>query len=257
MNPNVNELYTYLTESIPTSLSCDWDNDGLMVASDGKRTVNKILLALDVSGNVIAEAKARGCDAVISHHPLIFKSIKSVNDSDTTSEIVISAVKDDIAVMSFHTRLDALDGGVNDVLATMIGVKNTANFGPFGEEIGRLGSLDREMTAKDLALHVKNVLGADAVRLTDSGNNVNKVAVLGGGGKDYVIPAARAGADILVTGEIGYNTAVIAADLGISVIEAGHYFTEAPVLAMLESLIARKFPKIVFEYTVSNPTVTL
>lgn len=257
MNPNVKELYAYLSESIPTSLSCEWDNDGLMVASDGSRTVNKILLALDVSKNVIAEAKSLGCDTVISHHPLIFKPMKSVNEADTTSEIVISAVRDGIAVMSFHTRLDALRGGVNDVLSELIGVKDATEFGPSGEQIGRLGTLDSEMTAKALALHVKNVIGADAVRLTDSGKPVTKVAVLGGGGKDYVVPAAYAGADVLITGEIGYNTAVIAADLGISVIEAGHYFTEAPVLAMLESLIARKFPDVAFEHAASNPTVTL
>lgn len=257
MNPNVNELYAYLASNIPSTLSCDWDNDGLMVASDGKRTVNKILLALDVSKKVIAEAKERGCDAVISHHPLIFKPMKSVNEADPTAEIVISAVRDGIAVMSFHTRLDALRGGVNDVLSELIGVKETSDFGPAGEEIGRIGTLDAETSARELALHVKNVLGADAVRLTDSGRPVRKVAVLGGGGKDYVIPAARAGADVLVTGEIGYNTAVIAADLGISVIEAGHYFTEAPVLTMLESLIARKFSNIAFEHAVSNPTVTI
>lgn len=257
MNPNVKELYAYLSESIPTSLSCDWDNDGLMVASDGNRTVNKILLALDVSKAVIAEAKRRGCDAVISHHPLIFKPMKSVNEADPTAEIVISAVRDGIAVMSFHTRLDALRGGINDVLSEAIGVKETTDFGPVCEEIGRLGTLEDETAAKKLALHVKNVLGADAVRLTDAGKPVRKVAVLGGGGKDYVVPAARAGADVLITGEIGYNTAVIAADLGISVIEAGHYFTEAPVLAMLESLISRKFSDVAFERAVSNPTVTL
>lgn len=257
MNPNVNELYAYLSANIPSSLSCDWDNDGLMTAVKGGSTVNKVLLSLDVSKKVIEKAKELGCDAVISHHPLIFKPMRSVTEADPTAEIVIFSIVEGVAVMSFHTRLDALDGGVNDVLANVIDVKNTKNFGPAGEEIGRIGTLDTETSAKDLALRVKNALGADAVRLTDSGRNVRTVAVLGGGGKDYVIPAYLAGADVLVTGEIGYNTAVIAADLGISVIEAGHYFTEALVLPMLESLILREFPGITVEYENSNPSVTL
>ncbi len=258
MNPTVNELYAFLNEKIPSALSCEWDNDGLMVASDGSREVKKILLTLDVSKKTLNMAKARGCDAVISHHPLIFKPLKSVTEADTTADIVISAVKSDVAVMSFHTRLDALSGGVNDALCELIGVTDTVPFGPEGEKIGRLGTLSFEATAETLALSVKAALGADAVRLTaqDKSKSVKKIAVLGGGGKDFVLPAVRAGADVLITGEIGYNTGVTAEDAELAVIEAGHYFTEAPVLERLRSMIAEAYPSVSFEFFVSNPTQT-
>ncbi len=259
MNPTVNELYSFLNEQIPQSLSCDWDNDGLMVAANGEKQVGKILLALDVSQKTLETAKNLGCDAVISHHPLIFKPLRSVTESDTTSDIVISAIKSEIAVMSFHTRLDALSGGVNDTLASGLGIVDIEDFGPAGEEIGRIGTLETETNVKEFALSVKEYLAADAVRVTpsDMTKPVRRVAVLGGSGKDYVISAVRAGADVLVTGEIGYNTAVMAEDLGLAVIEAGHFFTENPVLGALEAMISSKYPEIVIEYTNSNPTVTL
>ncbi len=257
MIPNVNELYRYLNEKIPMSLSCDWDNDGLMVAADGNRKVNKILLTLDVTKDVVKVAKELSCDVIISHHPLIFKPLASVNDSDSTSEIVICSLLNGISVMSFHTRLDALKDGVNDVLAERIGVKDASEFGPEDEEIGRIGVLDGEMTPTDFALKVKDVLGADSVKLTDANKPVKTVALLGGRGKDYVLPAKLAGADVFVTGEITYNTAVTAKDSGISVIEAGHYFTEVPVLDFLEKLIEQAFPTVTVERAVSNPTVTL
>ncbi len=258
-NPNVNELYSYLDSEISSSLSCDWDNDGLMVASCGEKTVDRVLLTLDVSKKALKTAKELGCDAVISHHPLIFKPLKSVTEKDSTADIVITAVKEEIAVMSFHTRLDAADGGVNDALSEVIGVRDTECFGPSGEEIGRIGMLKEELDLKKFALFVKSALGADSVRVTaaDPTKKVRKIAVLGGSGKDYVIPAACMGADVLVTGEIGYNTAVTAEDLGIAVIEAGHFFTENPVLSVLRSMISVKYPDILFEYVNSNPTLTL
>lgn len=257
ISPNVNELYAYLNEKIPSSLSCDWDNDGLMVAVNCDRKINKILLALDVTENIVSQAKDMGCDTIISHHPLIFKPLSSLNISDTTARIALACANNDIAVMSFHTRLDAIKGGVNDVFAELIGVRDTSEFGPDGEEIGRIGDLEYETNSKELALRIKKILGADSIRLTDANKPVKKVALLGGSGKDYVIPAKLAGADAFITGEINYNTGVIARDYGISIIEAGHYFTEAPVLNFIKDLIQREFPSIQIEFAVSNPTITL
>lgn len=256
-SPNVNELYCYLNEKIPSSLSCDWDNDGLMVAANCDRKVNKILLALDVSEKIVSKAKELGCDTIISHHPLIFRPLSSLNTSDPTARIAIDCAVNNIAVMSFHTRLDALVGGVNDVLAELIGLRDTSEFGPTGEEIGRIGDLEHDTTSMQLALQLKKILGADSIRLTDANKPVKKVALLGGSGKDYVIPAKLAGADVFVTGEINYNTAVTAQDCGISVIEAGHYFTEAPVMGFIKELIQCKFPSVRIEFEVSNPMIAL
>ena len=112
----IRELYNALDARMPRSLSCSWDNDGLMCCPDGNKTVNRVLVALDVTGEVVEYAKANGYDVIISHHPFIFNGLKSVDDEGYISKKLISLVKADIAVMSFHTRLDAVEGGVNDKL---------------------------------------------------------------------------------------------------------------------------------------------
>ena len=104
------ELYNKLEERIPRSLSCQWDNDGLMCCPDGNKEVKRVLIALDVTGAVVDYAKNNGYDVIISHHPFIFNGLKSVDDEGYISAKLISLIKSDIAVISFHTRLDAVEG---------------------------------------------------------------------------------------------------------------------------------------------------
>lgn len=257
MSIKIRELYSYLDSIIPTSLSCDWDNDGLMVCGDVNADVKKILLTLDVTDGALEYAEEHGCNVIISHHPMIFRPVKSVVPTDVTSTQIIKALRSDISVMSFHTRLDAVKDGVNDVLCEILGVAETEIFGPAGEEIGRIGVVDT-IDFAEFAYAVKDRLGADSLTVTDAGKKtVNRVAVLGGGGKDFVTPAFFAGADTFVTGEINYNTAVIAKDLGINVIEAGHYYTETPVLHRLVEWIENRFAGLSFEFYKSNPSKTI
>ena len=252
----IRELYSYLKEIMPSELSCDWDNDGLMVCSDDNINVGKILMTLDVTNDAIDYATKHDCNVIISHHPLIFKPIKALVPTDTTAMLAFKAIKNNINIMSFHTRLDASVGGVNDILCEILGVNDTENFGPSGEVIGRIGTVERA-DLESFSYEVKAKLAADSIKVTDAGKSVERVAVLGGGGKDFVIPAYLAGADTFVTGEINYNTAVIAKDLGINVIEAGHYFTEAPVLKRLVLWIEERFAGLSFEYFTSNSTKSI
>ncbi len=256
MSVTVRELYSYLNEYIPQSLSAEWDNDGLMVAADENSPVKKILFTLDVTDGAISYAIENGFDVIISHHPLIFKPIKSLAPVDATSKRAIKALLSGVAVMSFHTRLDALKGGVNDVLAELLEIEGAVPFGPEGEEFGRVGAVE-PMETDLFASKVKSVLGADAVVVTDCGKKVSKVAMLGGDGKDYVNAAIKAGADTYVTGRCGYNVDVDARDLGINVIEAGHYHTEAPVLKRLSEIIGKRFAGILFGYYNSSPNYTI
>ena len=253
MSITVKELYGYLNSEIPSSLSCEWDNDGLMVCENENREVKKILLSLDITESAIVYAANNGFDVIISHHPLIFKPIRSLNTTDLTSKRAISALISGISVMSFHTRLDALTGGVNDVLCDLLNIMDTNAFGPAGEEIGRVGTVEPAPLC-DFAKLIKEKLGSDIVVVTDAGKNVSRVAVIGGDGKDYVKAAQLAGADTFVTGRCGYNVDVDAKDLGLNIIEAGHYYTEAPVLHKLAELIESRFAGLNIEYYNSNPT---
>lgn len=230
----IRELYEKLNQQIPPALSCEWDNDGLMCCPEGDREVRRVLVTLDVTEAAVSYAAKEGFDLIVSHHPLIFKGLKNLGGEDYLSEKVIRLLQGGIAVFSFHTRLDAVAGGVNDVLATLLGLEDVE---PFGEEsIGRVGELSRPMDSKEFAALVKKRLKAPFVLLSDGGRPVKRVAVLGGGGEDDIHAARATGADTYVTGELKYHTLTDGPETGMNLIEAGHYFTEFPVC---EELVRR------------------
>lgn len=233
----VNELYTLLDEAIPASLSCHWDNDGLMVCPDGYKKVSRALVALDVTSDVVNAAIEGGYDVIISHHPFIFAALKSLDEADFIPAKAMKLIKHNISVMSFHTRLDAVAGGVNDTLASLIGLKNTAPFGDEAEAMGRIGELDGEMSLDEFASLAKNALGAPTVLCADCGKRVHRVALLGGEGDDFIDAAIAAGADTYLSGRLGYHNMTDAPDMNINLIEAGHFFTENPVCEVLASML--------------------
>lgn len=240
----VSELYAFLNSKIPSSLSCDWDNDGLMCAPDPEKEVKRVLITLDITAEAIEKARSKGCEVILSHHPLIFKGIKSVTQDNCVSAKVIELIKSGISAFSFHTRLDALKGGVNDVLAQRLGVKNTVPFGSDGEAIGRVGQLDSPMSLETFAASLRDKLGAPAVLCADAGKEVFSVALLGGSGGDDIAAAIASGADTYVSGRLGYHEMTDAAELGINLIEAGHFYTEYPVCDVLEALVKKAAPEI-------------
>ena len=226
----VYELYKKLDTAIPASLSCEWDNDGLLCCPAGAREAKRALVCLDVTEKTVRAAIDGGYDLIVSHHPAIFKGLKSLDEADFIPSRMISLIKNDVAVMSFHTRLDAVCGGVNDSLCDLLGIKNAT---PFGEGIGRVGTLDESTDLLSFAARVKSALGAPSVNVADANKNVLKVAVLGGSGKDELFAAIAAGADTFVSGELGHHTLTDAWGFGINLIEAGHFYTENHVCHVL------------------------
>lgn len=234
----VSELHEKLTEKFPRSLSCAWDNDGIMVSPDTSAEVKKVLLALDATHEVIAYAKNNGFDTVVTHHPMLFKGAKSVTQDSLSGRRILSAVMSGISVISLHTRMDAGEGGVNDALAQSIGFNPTESFGD--EEapaLGRIAVTDG-LSGEELAVLVKEKLGCSAVRVTgDTSKTIRRIGFCGGDGKDFLTPALHAGCDAYITGDSGYNMAEDAAEEGLLTIEVGHYHSEAPVLVPLAKLI--------------------
>ena len=238
---NVRELYARLNEKIPQSLSCSWDNDGLLCCPDGARRVRRVLIALDVTSAVADAAIEGGYDCIISHHPFIFKGLKALDDEGAISAKAIKLIAAGISVMSFHTRLDATEGGVNDTLCELLGLGDIT---PIYEEnipLGRVGALSAPMSAKALAEKVKAALGAPFVLLADASVPACRIAVLGGSGKDMIDAARAAGADTFVSGRFDYHPMTDAADekvAPINLIEAGHFYTEAPVCYALQKMVS-------------------
>ncbi len=220
------ELYEILENRIPKSFSCEWDNDGLMCATDLNSEVRKVLYTLDVTTSALEFAHKNGFDTVISHHPMIFRPLGAITPENHVSAKTIFAVKNNINVFSFHTRFDAMPGGINDLLAEKLGLQYIKSLSDGESDIGRIGTLSKETSIEEFCFYVKDRLGCDSVSLSQYKDKVKTVAVLGGAGKDFINAAIAAGADALVTGELNYNNMAEAAEMGISLIEAGHFFTE-------------------------------
>ena len=235
---------------IPKELSEPWDNDGLMCCADSLQEINKIIVALDVTEDVVDYAIESDVDLIISHHPLIFRPLTSISEDNYVARKVIKLLESGITVMSFHTRLDKVSGGVNDHLCKVLGIENAV---PFGEgDLGRIGYIPEERLLDDFALHIKECLDADVIRIADALNPVRHVAVVGGDGKSYVKDAIELGADTYISGRIGYNVMEEAAEMGINLIEAGHYFTEQPITEFLRDLLYSFDPSLSIEIVSSN-----
>lgn len=246
----VREVYNRLTERIPEALREPWDNDGLMCAEDDSREVRRALVTLDVTEEVVDYAVANKFDLILSHHPLIFRPLGAVNEESHVARKVIKLICHGVAVISLHTRADKVAGGVNDTLCELIGIKDAA---PFGEgDLGRIGSLDEEWNMEDFSYMLKDLLGCDGIWVADACIPIQRVAVVGGDGKDFVRAALAAGADTYISGRIGYNIMTEAGEMGINLIEAGHFFTEQPVTSFFQSLLMRMDPDMYVEILDSN-----
>lgn len=244
----------------PQHLAEDWDNPGLLVGSP-EQEVHRLLICLDVSEAVIDHAIAAGADMIIAHHPLIFRGIKKVRTDLPLGRKLQKLLQHNIAVAAAHTNLDIAVGGVNDVLAQAIGLEKLSNFVITSqdadgniESLGRIGTLPQPMHIHDFAEQVRNALPTKFVRLVDAGERpVRKVALCSGSGAEFIDKAAQMGADAYVTGDVKYHEAQHAVDLGIHVIDAGHFGTEFPVV---EVLAERLREELAAEKTISILTDT-
>lgn len=245
------ELYSFLDQAFPKSHSCHWDNDGAMCMSDPEREVKRVLVALDITLGAVDYAVSEGFDVIVSHHPLIFTPMRSINGCDVKSRVITKLMRNAISAFSFHTRLDAVNGGVNDKLCEVLGVQNTEPFTVGNESLARVGTIS-PISGRELAQLVKEKLSADGVSYTCGDKVVSKVVVVGGAGKDFIDAALDSFSDALITGEVSYNAAIDAADSGLCVISAGHFFTENPVLSVLEEQIKSFDPMIKVESYNSN-----
>jgi dinuclear metal center YbgI/SA1388 family protein len=162
--------------------------------------------------------------------------VKELTAAHTVPRKLLKLIKGDVTAMSFHTRLDAAKGGVNDILAKQLGLAEVVPFGPEGEELGRIGELGKAVSAAEYAGTVCEKLQIPAVLLSGE-REVKRVAVLGGEGGDFVDAAIAAGADLFVAGRIGYHRMLDGAEEGIALIEAGHFATEVAVVDQLAALV--------------------
>ena len=245
----VHEILSFLETLAPRSMAMDWDNVGLLCGSR-RQEVRKVLVALDPFEGVCQEAAAIGADLIVTHHPLIFQALKSVTDETPIGRSIQLLCRENISAINAHTNLDCAPGGVNDRLAAALGLDDIHVVGPMGtDDNGAEWGLLRKGTVKEQPLSqflptVKAALGCEGMRYADGGKPVRNVAVGGGACASEWMDALRAGCDTFVTSDVKYNQFWDARDFGLTLIDAGHFYTENPVTACLAEKIAAAFPEI-------------
>lgn len=211
--------------------------------------VTKILVALDPFSEAIAEAKELGAELLVTHHALIWDG-GFVNDQTTWGKNALTLIESGIAHINAHTNLDCAPGGINDVLAAKLGLNNITVINPVGtNERGlpygllRTGLVPEQSMDAFLA-SVKNALGCACLRYVAPTGKVHRLAVGGGSCGSEMMEAYTAGCDTFVTADVKYNQFREAYDLGMNLIDAGHFHTENPVCAVLAEKLQAAFPEI-------------
>ena len=245
----VADILKFVETLAPRSMKMDWDNVGLLC---GSRTtpVTKILVALDPFEHVCQEAADWGAELIVTHHPLIFQAMKAITDDTSIGRGILTLCRNNISAINAHTNLDCAPGGVNDVLAKKLAMVNIQVIDPSGvDESGNEWGLLRcgEVPGQPLDAflnRVKTLLHCEGLRYVDGGKPVRKVAVGGGSCAGGMLDALAAGCDTFVTADIKYNQFWDAHDLGLNLIDAGHFHTENPVVVVLAEKIAAAFPEV-------------
>lgn len=237
----VADILAFLDTLAPRSLKMDWDNCGLLCGRPG-REVKTILVALDPFDTVIDEAIRVKADLLVTHHPLIFRNgLMAVNEDTEAGRCVLKLVEHGIAAINAHTNLDIAPGGINDVLAQTLGLNGIETIGEEG--LLRRGTVPAQPLPQFLA-HVKQTLGCDGLRYVEAGRPVATVAVGGGACADEMEEALAAGCNTFVTSDVKYNQFRTAFQLGLNLIDAGHFHTENPAMPVLRDRLQAAFPEI-------------
>lgn len=240
----VQQLYEAMRQIAPLELAEHWDNPGLLVDCGGG--VRRVLVALDITPEVVAEAAEKHCEAIVSHHPVIFDPLRKLCPQDVPFRLVQAG----ISAVCMHTNLDAAEGGVNEVLAGIFGMKN---WEPFAGGCGRVGEVE-PITVPELARKARVELGARCntpldgpevpVKYADTGKPVRRLAVISGAGGGLFEEALAMEADCLLTGEADHHDALDAKRLGLSIVATSHYATEFPVTAVVAQKLRAAFPAV-------------
>ncbi len=237
----VKTVSDYINEIAPYSTQCSWDNSGILVG-DENAVVNKVGICLDLTEETLQNALSEEIDLIITHHPLIFTPQKTFLSDDKAYKLA----KQGIHLISVHTPFDCAQDGINDVICDILGIQNTVGVedAECPLPMARIGDV-KEQSSTEFAHLVAEKLDT-VCRVVDCKNTLKKVAVCGGAGFDFFIEAVKMGADAYVTGEIKHHEMLLARDLGITVIDAGHFNTENPAMSALKIKLEKKFKDVDF-----------
>ena len=232
----------------PLPLQEDYDNAGLQVGLT-EAEVSGVLLCLDVTEDIIREAEEKGCNMIVSHHPLIFRKLRHVTTEDYVQRCIISAIKKDITIVAMHTNLDSVKGGVNNMIARKLGLTNVEMLEArslCGTEAGTgtIGNTAQPLTAEEFINKIKTTFHASCVMTNEPlQRQIKTVAICGGSGAFALQKAIEAGADAFLTGEMHYHE-YFGTEQKIQIAVIGHYESEQFTIELLEEIINSRCPGV-------------
>lgn len=237
----VAELVARVERLAPPELAEEWDNVGLMVGRHN-RAVRRVLVVLELRHEVLSEARELGCQAIVCHHPPIFPTTRAVTDDQPAAELVLSAAEAGVAVVAAHTNLDAAEGGLNDLMAGMLGLIDTAPLAPSpAAPAAGLGRVGRRRAPRPLEAVVREVaaaFGGVPLRYAgDPGARIETVACCTGSGASLIDAALASGADLYVTGDLKYHDADRAS--GLPLVSVHHAVVERAALKAWSRVLGR------------------
>ena len=263
--PNVKDVYEFMKTIAPEEMALETDNVGFLVGT-GETEVTRILVCLDITNDVITEALEISAQLIFAHHPLFFE-LKSITDADITGHKIVRLLSGGLSAICMHTNLDAVQGGVNDALAVVIGIADdNKSAEPLpnhkclttGEivSLGRVGCLCKPCSMPDYLARLKKALNVNGLKYHDAGRDVYRVAISSGSGSSEWENALKSNCDTFITADIKYHLFLEAKERGINIIDAGHFSTENVVTDVVLGKLKTAFPDVdSVESKVQNQTV--
>lgn len=273
----VRDIEEKLNQLAPKAAACDWDNPGLLVGRHDKE-VSKIYVALDASMDVVSEAIESGCDLIVTHHPIIFRGIKSINDDSALGLKLIDLIQNDVAVFSMHTNYDSCPGGMADIVCEIMNLKKAGIMEPTGYipkngengtpegirshtpepdtdtngeivdinkyGIGFIARLPRIMTCDELAQLVKEKFHLPFITFYDAEIPIKTIACCPGSGRSELKEVMSLHVDAFITGDMGHHEALDLKEEGISLIDAGHYGLEHVFVDHIGNFLKETFEEV-------------
>jgi dinuclear metal center YbgI/SA1388 family protein len=253
MTLTLSDLTSHFESLWPLSGAEDWDRPGLTTGNPSQK-VSKVLLTVDITVEVLREAKSKGCELVLSHHPLLLKGVNFLAEDQLKGELVSFAIKHDIALYSAHTNADIVIDGVSDILSKKIGLTKSVPLVATGTSVGhgRIGELPKVVKLSELAHHIAELLPKTSAPVRVAGPLdalVRKVAVVGGAGDSFIEDAKRAGADCLITSDLRHHVSLDAVSdpsKPLSLIDVSHFAAESLWLEPTRDSLKIKLPTVEF-----------
>ena len=257
MSNRISDVTEFLEQIAPLNYQENYDNSGL-ITGDPNWKISGVLTCLDTTLEVIQEAKIKGCNLIISHHPKIFRAIKKLDVQYYVDKVIIQAVKNDIAIYAIHTNLDnVLTNGVNETIANRLGLINYSilqvkNHPENVIGAGLLAESKEPLSCQDLLFLLKKNLLTGIIKYTkDLGRPINKLAICGGSGSFLIREAIKQGAEVLISSDFKYHDFFEANDQ-IVLMDVGHFESEQFTKDLLFNLISRNFPNFASHCTKIN-----